>query len=496
MPLFPLLLLLACLLTPASSSAWEKDGAWVAVRTPNFTIVSNAGKKQAWGVAGEFERMRSVFHAAFPNIQAGGGAPIIVLAVKSERDFRQLEPTGYLRKGALQLSGLFVRAHDQNYVLLRTDAPGENPYAVIYHEYTHFLLRESSGRIPLWLNEGLAEFYENTEIRNSDVLLGKASASNLRLLRSRPLLPLETLLRVDHNSPYYHEEDKGSIFFAESWALTHYLEIKDQREHTHHLPEYTRMVAQKMDPVAAATAAFGDLEQLQSELGSYVRQARFGVLQMPGATEIDERSFQTEEISQTQANAFRAEFLAYSGRTADAQSLAQQVLRDQPESVSACETLGYLAFGQGNLQEAGKWYSRAVSLNSQNYLAHYYFAAILLTGNHGEEQPRAESSLRTAIRLNPSFAPAYDELAVYYGMRRRNLEEARTLSLRAVELDPSSVAFRLNAARVLLQMGRASDAAAVAGAALKIANSPEDKISAQDLMTQAQQYSALQGSGK
>ncbi len=68
------------------------------------------------------------------------------------------------------------------------------------------------------------------------------------LLRQEHLLPLATLFTVDYNSPYYHEENKGSIFYAESWALTHYLEVKDTRENTHRLTDYAKLVSQKVDP--------------------------------------------------------------------------------------------------------------------------------------------------------------------------------------------------------------------------------------------------------
>ena len=139
--------------------------------------------------------MRSVFHAAFPNIQVDG-ASIVVLALKNEKDFEELLPTERIGKGKLKLAGLFLRGADKNYVLLRMDAQGEDPYAVVYHEYTHFLTRNVVA-LPLWLNEGLAEFYAYTQIRSKDVILGKPSGQALGLLRSRSPLPLETLLRVD-----------------------------------------------------------------------------------------------------------------------------------------------------------------------------------------------------------------------------------------------------------------------------------------------------------
>jgi len=89
----------------------------------------------------------------------------------------------------------------------------------------------------------LAEFYQNTDIRDKEVLLGEPSTENILLLRQEQLLPLATLFTVDYNSPYYHEENKGSIFYAESWALTHYLEVKDTRENTHRLTDYAKLVS-------------------------------------------------------------------------------------------------------------------------------------------------------------------------------------------------------------------------------------------------------------
>src|SRR5499425_1416088 len=146
------------------TSAWAKPAIWLAMRSPHFVVVTNGSEKQGRRVADQFERMRSVFHALFPKLQIDPGAPIVVLAIKDEKDFRALEPEAYLAKGSLKLGGLFLRAPDKNYVLMRLDAAGDHPYSVIYHEYTHFLFRRSADWMPLWMNEGLAEFYENTEI--------------------------------------------------------------------------------------------------------------------------------------------------------------------------------------------------------------------------------------------------------------------------------------------------------------------------------------------
>jgi hypothetical protein len=102
------------------------------------------------------------------------------------------------------------------------ECAGLHPYAPVYHEYTHFVLQRAGGWMPVWLGEGLAEYFQTVEIAKEEIRIGKADASNVKFLEHNPLLPLATLFAVDQHSPYYHEDEKTSIFYSESWALTHY----------------------------------------------------------------------------------------------------------------------------------------------------------------------------------------------------------------------------------------------------------------------------------
>ncbi|HEY6339758.1 MAG TPA: tetratricopeptide repeat protein, partial [Candidatus Sulfotelmatobacter sp.] len=397
-----------------------------------------------------------------------------------------------LAKGQIKLGGLFLRTPDKNYVLMRLDAEGQHPYSVVYHEYTHLLLSKADW-MPLWLNEGLAEFYQNTDIHEKDVLLGQPNPENLELLRQNRLLPLATLFTVDTTSPYYHEENKGSIFYAESWALTYYLYHRNYRDKSTSLSDYEQLLAQKVDAVTAASRAFGDLKQLQSTLESFVRHGNYEYFRMASTTEVDDSSFQTRALTPTDAEAVRADFLAYNGRTADARVLLDHVLQADPNNVNAHETMGFLAFHAGQMEEARNWYAQAVKLDSHSFLAHYYFAAMSM---HGEGAPaddaQVESSLRASIKLNPSFAPSYDALAVFLGMRRRNLEDARMMALNAVQLEPANLNYRLNVANVLLRMGRGKDAVAVLRNATHLAKTPLETKAADGLLQQAEESAQAQ----
>ncbi len=485
------LLLPLCLTLAPALLGFSKPDSWLQVRSQHFVVISNASEKDARHVADQFEKMRSMFQAAFPRLQVDPPSPIIVIAVKNDKDFRALEPADYLAKGMLKLGGLFLRVPDKNYVLLRLDIDNEqHPYAVVYHEYTHLLCSKAEDWMPLWLNEGFAQFFENTDIRGKDISSGEPSINNILLLRQNKLLPLSTLLAVDHSSPYYHEENKGSIFYAESWALTHYFEIQDETNGTHHLADYIQLVAGNIDPVTAGTKAFGDLNKLQKTLELYVTQGHFMQFAMKAPIQVDDSAFVATPLTTDQADAIRADFLAYNRRTEDAKSLLENVLKDDPKNAQAHETMGHIEFQSGNLDKARSWYQQAINLDSQSYLAHYYFAAISLRDGppNAELSKQVEASLRAAIKLNPDFAPSYDLFTVLCLMRRDGLEEAHHMSLMAVQLDPGNVRYRVNAGEVLMQMNQAANAIMVFKTAKKMARTPEESEQAGNALMMAERF--------
>jgi Tfp pilus assembly protein PilF len=481
-----LLLFLAALNISASTPAW------VQVQSPHFTLITDANDKQGVHVLDQLERMRWVFQTLFPSASVDPAAPITVIAVKNKQDFAALEPEAYLAKGQISLEGLFLSTQDKNYILLRLDAENEqHPYAIIYHEYTHFQLRKDIVWLPLWLNEGLAEFFQNTDIHDKDVQLGEPSYDDLLYLRQNRIIPLPILLRVDATSPYYHEEQKGSIFYAESWALTHFLEISDRQNNTHRLTDYAERMNRHEDPVTAAQEAFGDLRQLQKALEAYIAQSGFKFFRMStAAAPINDASFKITPLAQSQADAIRADFLVCNQRTSDARILLASVLQQDPNNVLANETMGYIEFAAGNREAARKWYEQAVKLDSQSYLAHYYYAAMTFdAGIHDDAQ--IESSLKTAIKLNPQFAPPYDLLALFYGTRDEKLSQAHILNSQAISLEPGEIRYRLNAANILLKEVKPDDALRVLKQAVSTAKTPEEVDEVQNRIKEIEQDQAV-----
>lgn len=473
-------------------AARSKPGTWVEVQSPHFTVITDAGEKRGRRVGGHFEQIRAAFHKTFPTLNVDPNVPIMVLAVKSQKGFLALSPASWLRKGELKRAGYFLKTPEVNYVLLSLNSGDENPYHLLFHEYTHLLLHQGSPMIPLWLDEGLAEYYGNSEIRSKEILLGEPSAEYIELLRQNHLLPFRTLFTVGPDSPYYNEQHKGSMFYAESWALTHYLMTKGFKEKKNIIEAYLAEIRHGTNPVAAAAQAFGNLDNLDRDLASYIQESSFSFLKVRGAARVDPNSYTVRVMSPAQSEAVRGDLLARNGRYADAQAMLRDALKQEPQNVASMVSMGLLELQQRHRTEARKWFTRAVTLNSKSFLANYYYALLAMESRslNAATSAQVEKSLKTAIQVNPSFAPAFDALASFYAHRNENLDHAHMLALRALTLAPSNVYYYLTAADILVRMKRVHDGIAVAQDCQKIAKTSAELAAVETFLGNALQYQA------
>lgn len=473
----------------SGAAAADKTDTWVEVRSPHFTVVSNGGEKLARRVVEQFEQIRAAFQTTLNKIRVDPGQRIIILAAKNENTLKALLPEFWEAKGRRHPAGMFVPGEEKNYVALRLDAEGDNPYQILYHEYVHLLLRLNFRSLPVWLNEGYAEFFGNTRIGEKELVMGEPSRSHIYLLRESRLLSLEVLLKVDRGSPYYNEADKTSVFYAQSWALVHYLMLDDQMRKEQPLAKFGQLISSDVGDLDAARQAFGDLKQFEKKMESYVRQTSFRYYSLKSPARVTDREFVTRTLPPAESAALRGDFHLHMNRMAEARALLDEALRLDPNLALAYESIGFLHYRLGEREEAAKHFARAVELDSRSYLAHYYHAMLMVQGSmRADAFPEAEASLQRAVDLNPDFAPAYAMLAFFYTLRPETLENALAAARRATALEPGNAQYELNVAQVLRRMERFDEARAIAQRVLATAQSPEIRAAADTFLQELSRY--------
>ena len=185
----------------------------------------------------------------------------------------------------------------------------------------------------------------------------------------------------------------------------------------------------------------------------------------------------------------RADFLVHDGRASDGRVLLESVLRDETGNGRALEIMGWLSLREHKFQEARQFCERAIQADDRSFLGHSCFALSSMQGTAprtSPEQARIEQSLRTAIRVNASFAPAYAGLGEYLSFRAK-YQEALSAARKAVQLEPGMVEFRNEEANILLRMNRVKEATDSLNFALKLAHAPEEVAAVEAVLHSATQ---------
>ncbi len=472
----------------------DKPETWTEVQTPHFIVASNDGENTARRFADQFEQIRFLYSKALNRgVKLDPGIPILIFAVKNEKSLSQLIPEYWAQKGHTHPAGLFVPGQEKNYIALRIDVEGEYPYLPIYHEYLHLIVNLNYQHIPIWLNEGFADFFGCATLTAKGGKLGQPSSSELDVLRQNKLLPFNILFKVDQQSPYYNEADKTNIFYAESWALVHYLMLDPVKLKDQSLSKYISFVENGADPVEAASQAFGDLAQLQKALQSSIAKTSYLEYVVPLPPRPDAKDYSVRTISPAEAQARLGDFDLYRGQLEAANKKLEEAIRLDPNLPAAQESMGLLLFRQDKRYEAERYFSRAVALDSKSALAYYYHAMLLMSqGVDSEEMAEAKSALEKAVALNPGLGWAWSNLGLLYANDPGALDKALNAAKRAVDTVPGEPHFQYNLAVVLARMERFDEARTIARK-LQSSGDPNIISLVDKFLTtvdQAQQYTA------
>ena len=457
--------------------------SWAEVRSPNFTVISNSGEKEARRIADQFEQFREVFHNSLPQLRLDLGKPLIIFAVKNEDSLKLLLPGYWELKGRAHPAGLYAPGEERHFVAVRTNTEGENPYEVVYHEYTHAIMNMNFRDLPIWLGEGLAEFYGNSQIRDKDIEIGKIPAYHLEALQQNRLIPIETLLMADAHSPYYNEANRVSVFYAESWAIVHYLMMDPDARKRQLLANFLNAWNSSGNQIEAAQQTFGDLKKFSQSMEAYARQPVFYVGRVHTSIHGDPKSYASRELPPAELAATRALFYIHTQRPKEAIASIDEATQIDPKLPLAYEARGLLAYSQGEYSAAEGDFVRAIELNSSSYCAYYYAAATRLRGEipSADEVSAMTAELEKAIAMNPQFAPAYAALASVYSTRPDTYQKAFDAGKKSVQLEPGNLAYAVNFGYVLLNAGKTADARVLCERIKKAASKPADLAAADSL---------------
>jgi len=273
--------------------------------TAHYVICYNTSQAYAQWCGGLYERLYRAFHTywtakGFELHEPSFAMPAMVFDTRAAyvqyatREFGEAAGStiGYYSlktnrvamydlTGAAQLRGRGTVAQVNRLLML----PGaERTVATIVHEATHQLafncgLQTRYADLPMWLNEGIAMYFETPDLRSSKGWRNIGGVNRTRLpefrlgLRNRAGNALENLIG---DNARFRDTKTAQAAYAEAWALTYFL----LRHHPEEFVAYLKKLAARQpleesspaQRIADFKAAFG--EKLGDIDTSFIRAMR------------------------------------------------------------------------------------------------------------------------------------------------------------------------------------------------------------------------------
>jgi len=443
---------------------------WVGRATAHFAIFTKGADPHEEELLGRLETARLYFKGigwASRDLKR----PLTIVAFPSPKDFETygFNPAAF---------AFYQRTWSGDFVLMRALEPEH--YSVAVHEYTHFVVEHTGLRFPLWLNEGLADFYSTLQYRNAQALVGVPPPGREDSLRRNGWMDWNTLASVDQSSPYYRQREMMLSFYAQSWALVHLLAVDPV--YAGKFQSFLLAITATPDTAVALAATY---HKTLPEIGQEAEDAVRGKRLRPQTVDIDVRPGALETAPVADASKL-AEFALADVQATDPRLSTQAKARlamlaaKYPDDPHAEESLGFLAFRSGDSSEAELHFARAVKAHSKDSDVLFRYAHLRIA--RGDSSDEVVGLLKQAVAADPNNYNALIELG-FAAVRTEDFDLAvETLSKIRDPKPEHAYALAYNLAYSLSELHQNSKARPYAQQAIKLASNATDKDQAQGLL--------------
>jgi Flp pilus assembly protein TadD len=441
---------------------------WTYASSDHFEVYTTGGESRARQALASFERVHAFF-TDYMGLSPATTRPTRLIVFSSEAEFKPYRATATAR-------AFYQAGADRDYIVLSSLDPDSQ--RVVVHEYVHLIVRHANVSYPVWLNEGLAEFFSTIEPQGSKMAVGKVPVDRLLYLNTGGrLLPLTRLLAIEHGDPEYSATAHVGTFYSESWALVHMLMTDARyRPNTH---TFMEGVGNGDDARTVLPSAFGKpIAAIQSDLEGYIRKQTYAYLSAPYTQPKINDKAPVRTADAFEAGLVTANLLAANpGKADDARAAFELLSRQKPEDVGLLESRADFELRARHDDVARPLLEQAIDLGSTNPVTYRDLAT-----RFSLPLEDSESLLRKAVTLDPADVTLRLYLADAQVRLRKGADAVATLApIKRVGPDDAFRLFELLANAHLLE-GHLPEAVAASRQAMDRARTPEEKQYAERLV--------------
>jgi hypothetical protein len=185
--------------------------------------------------------------------------PLDVFLFDRKRDYAAFTQNRYQNTG-----GVFVPA--QNRLIAYLDGQRDVLRRTLAHEAFHqFAYKATGANMPIWLNEGLAQLFEEAIWTGETFLMNQVPPRRVRQLqsdvRTNRVLSLKLIMGFTPEkwaANLAGDSAAGSTQYNQAWAMVHYMAYGERGENGAKLVEMLKAIAEGKSGAEAFSASFGN----------------------------------------------------------------------------------------------------------------------------------------------------------------------------------------------------------------------------------------------
>lgn len=269
--------LLAVLLAGVAlgAPALRAEGRFFAAATPHYDVASDVDPQFTKELGQHMEAIYQAYVDRFRGFTLKTGARFTVKVFALRADYYDAIPGEMAGSTGAFVSALRLLAA---YREGRTD---EEVFRTLYHEGFHqFLYTCVTERAPLWVNEGLAEYFSEAAWNSRRFSTGNVPIARVHCvqtaLRAGRHIPLEQLFGMDSSSwmrNLREQQDRSELQYSEAWSVVHFLVHAASGQYRPRLLAYLRAMSEGRPHEEAFQKSFGsNVAAFEKAWASYVMQ--------------------------------------------------------------------------------------------------------------------------------------------------------------------------------------------------------------------------------
>ena len=344
----------------ASVPRFALDATWSEVRTPRLVVLTDGGAGLGEDLADRLERFARVLAVLYPQLSTRVSVPLTVVAFRDQTELEAYRPAK-----TENVVAYFQPSPARQFLVLNGQPEGTSRAAIVFHEFVHAYVAANFPAVPLWLNEGLAEYLGQCRLTSYGAELGHPQRDAVEWFQRGKPLDLSLMFAMTADAPAYRQDnDLRSMFYSQSYVLVHYLS-STREDRARRFGDFLARLQRGTAPIVAFREVFprDTWNAIVAALPEYAKQMEFEPkrqVRLAGAVETPAPAVRTLPLPEAIARLGEVQLALFEEGDAGAVAHFRLALERDAAQALARSGLGMASARSRRWEEAEAHFERAV----------------------------------------------------------------------------------------------------------------------------------------